>query len=246
MTFLNKNRPVVLSLAGFDPCGGAGILADIKTFETSHVYGLGINTGITIQNDIEFKNVKWESDKSIQEGVMLLAKRFEVKAAKLGLHQNLQQVFRHVELLKKVWPNIKIVWDPVLSSSSGFDFKISISRKKLLQVLSRINLITPNQNEFKQLGLKAEEYPCNLLLKGGHTTGKYAEDILFAQGKKKKVFKSLRGKKIEKHGSGCVLSAAITAELAKNKSLDESISSAKKYITRFLYSTTTLIGYHQS
>ncbi len=144
----DKNfRPVALTLAGFDPSGGAGVLADVKTFEKNKVYGLAVNTCITFQNDKHFAGIKWLSDQEIIESLTLLSQRYNVRAAKLGMHKNIDEVLFHVGLLKKYWPQIKIVWDPVMGSSSGFDLKLKIEKNLLEKVLSKITLVTPNLPE---------------------------------------------------------------------------------------------------
>jgi hydroxymethylpyrimidine/phosphomethylpyrimidine kinase len=78
------NRKYTLSIAGFDPSAGAGILADIKTFEQCGVYGLGVCTAVTIQNDVEFEKVDWLSAESILSQIKILLKRFKVEVEKIG------------------------------------------------------------------------------------------------------------------------------------------------------------------
>ena len=74
---MGEERVSVLSIAGFDPCAGAGILADIKTFEGNKVSGMGVITAITFQNDIEFDEVKWIEIEEILQQISVLKKRFE-------------------------------------------------------------------------------------------------------------------------------------------------------------------------
>ena len=245
MYYQQKNfRPIALSLAGFDPSGGAGVLADVKTFEAMKVYGLALNTGITIQNDVHFEKVSWQSESQIKSGLHVLSKRYTVRAAKLGMHKNLNAVLKNIKLLKSYWPGIKIIWDPILASSSGFDLKIELNKIQLKKILSSIDLITPNTEEFNKIGWETSAYNCALLKKGGHAKGKFAEDILFINGREKKKFRSIRKSGMEKHGSGCVLSAAIVSGLARGDSLIQCVSNAKKYINHFLISNSTLSGYH--
>ena len=244
--YTSKNfRPIAITLAGFDPSGGAGVLADVKTFESLKVYGLAVNTSITIQNDQHFSNVLWQKPTVIKSTLEILAERYEVKAAKLGLHKDLKTVYENISALKKIWPSAKIVWDPILASSSGYDFKIDLNRKILNKILSSVDLITPNSIEFGKFGMTVDDYSCHLLLKGGHVKGKHSEDCLFVNGKLLQKYVSSRENKSEKHGSGCVLSSAITAGLAKGYSLPRSVSKAKKYIDKFLSSTKTLSGFHK-
>jgi len=251
----NKFRPVVLTIAGYDPSAGAGVLADIKTFECLGIYGIAVITCNTHQNDIIFKGITWLDKKEKEKNIALLAERFPVRAAKLGMHRNLEDVLHSIKLCKKYFPDAKIVWDPILAASAGFDLNIKIPKSSLNKILFSIHLVTPNQNEACKLGeLKDAEKAairlseqCPTLLKGGHSSDKKASvDYLFAYGKLKKSFASERMKKTEKHGSGCVLSAAITASLAKGDSLESAVDKGKGYITRFLKSNNTLLGYHSN
>jgi len=246
-------KPIALTIAGYDPSGGAGVLADIKTFEFMGVYGLAVITCNTHQNDITFNRVTWLDKKEKEKNIILLAKRFPVKAVKLGMHKNLKDVLHSIKLCKKYFPAAKIIWDPILAASAGFDLNIKIQKNTLNKILFSIFLVTPNQNEACRLGeskdaekaaLKISEQ-CPTLLKGGHSTDKKASvDCLFAYGKLKKSFSSERMKNTEKHGSGCVLSASIATSLAKGDTLENAISKGKEYVTDFLKSNKTLLGYH--
>jgi hydroxymethylpyrimidine/phosphomethylpyrimidine kinase len=246
-SYVKNFRPVALTLAGFDPSGGAGVLADVKTFEANKVYGLAVNTCITIQNDIDFASVKWLQGQDIIESLTLLSRRYNVRAVKMGMHKNIDDVLFHVELLKEFWPGVKIVWDPVMGSSSGFDLKMKIEKKLLEKVLERITLVTPNLPELEKLRAASGGSivsTCSYLVKGGHAHGKFSEDLLFEKGKLVKTFSSKRIEGGEKHGSGCVLSSAIAAGLAKGQSLRTAVANGKKYIDKFLKSNKTLSGYH--
>jgi hydroxymethylpyrimidine/phosphomethylpyrimidine kinase len=244
---------VALTIAGFDPSGGAGVLADIKTFECSGVYGVGVITCNTHQNDSVFRGVSWVSKKEKEKNMALLASRFPVKAAKLGMHKNLKDVLHSVKLCQKYFPNAQLVWDPILSASAGFDLDIKIQKEALNKILTSLFLVTPNQHEACKLGrLKIAEKAatslskkCPVLLKGGHSTDKkVSADLLFVKGKLKKTYSSSRIKGNGKHGSGCVFSAAITASLTKGDTLENAINRGKKYVTEFLKSNDTLTGYH--
>lgn len=247
-----KFKAVALTIAGYDPSGGAGVLADIKTFECSGVYGVAVITCNTHQNDIAFKSVSWLGKKEKEKNVALLAKRFHVNAIKLGMHKNLDDVWHSLKLCKKYFPKAAIVWDPILAASAGFDLDIKLQKRSLGKILSAISLLTPNQSEVCKIGESADSMEavlnlsksCPTLLKGGHSIDKkVSADYLFVKDKQK-VYSSSRVKGEGKHGSGCVLSAAITANLAKGDSLEIAIDKGKGYITRFLKSNDTLLGYH--
>lgn len=242
-----KLRPVALSLGGFDPSGGAGVLADIKTFEQNKVFGIAVNTCLTIQNDVSFHSVHWLDSHQITSALTLLSGRYDVKAIKLGMHKAIDDVLFNVQLLKKLWPDARVVWDPVMKSSSGYDLEIPLERKLLGKLFSRIDLVTPNLPELERLSVaRGAKVPgkCAVLVKGGHAPGKYSEDMLFENRKLVKTFSAKRIRSGEKHGSGCVLSSAIAANLAKGLTLETSIRRAKEYISKFLGSNETLNGYH--
>ncbi len=197
----NKFRPVALTIAGFDPSGGAGILADIKTFECMEVYGVAVITGNTHQNDIAFKSVTWLDKKEKEKNITLLADRFPFKAVKLGMHKDLEDVLHSIKLCQKYFPDAKIIWDPILAASAGFDLNIKIQKEALDKILSALSLATPNQPEACKLGESNDateaaihlSESCPVLLKGGHSTDKKASgDYLFVHGKLKKEYSSSR------------------------------------------------------
>ncbi|WP_278008569.1 bifunctional hydroxymethylpyrimidine kinase/phosphomethylpyrimidine kinase [Flavobacterium gyeonganense] len=156
-----------------------------------------------------------------------------------------------VSLIKKLSPNTLIIWDTVLKSSTEFEFLAIENQSDLQQILSKIDLITPNYEEIMQLypNFIAEklwvknELPTAILLKGGHNHTALGTDYLFM----KSNLTELSPTKINfrpKHGSGCVLSSAITANLALGYDLKTACLEAKIYIEKYLNSTSTLIGYH--
>lgn len=243
-------KAFVLSIAGFDPSGGAGVLADVKTFEQSGVQGLSVNTANTIQNENEISYVDWIDDDVIFDQIEIL-KNHPVKAVKIGLVGN-GKLFG--EILEKVitnWPEVPIVWDPILESTSGFIFHESHSTDTWKKNIENLTLITPNIDEMRLLsGVEDEKKGalvwskrCSILLKGGHSDSQKGVDELYENGEGNAI--SGNGKILnEKHGSGCVLSSRIAAELAKGKSLIEACTISKEYTEQFLSSNESLLGFH--
>lgn len=171
---MSKNCPFVLSIAGFDPTGGAGILADVKTFEQHEVYGLAIITGNTLQTDDEFYKMEWTSIDFILESITILFNKYEIKAVKIGIVPTLEYLEQIVLQIKKHSQMTKIIWDTVLKSSSSFDFLQIENQNKLEAILKQIDLITPNYNEIinlSDLEIKPETIAlllskyCHVLLK---------------------------------------------------------------------------------
>ncbi len=248
---MNKQRPFALSIAGFDPSGGAGVLADVKTFENNGVYGFGVCSALTIQNDREFHDIDWIHINTILEQIKILQKQFNIAYFKIGLIENFFILHQLIQWIRSVQPDAVILWDPILKASAGFEFHKNNEQKTVKKILKNITLITPNIPEVIQLsGLsianagaaKLSKY-CHVYLKGGHGNEKDVTDILYSGGKEFS-FVSKKIKNGEKHGSGCVLSAAILSNLAKGNNLEKSCKMAKKYIHQFLSSNETLLGYH--
>lgn len=249
---MEANRPIVISIAGFDPCGGAGILADIKSFEQHKVYGIGINTAQTLQTENDFMSIRWEAENDILKALETMLNHYDVKAVKIGIVENISTLQKIVSFIYQKNKEIKIIIDPVIKSSSGFNFwNVRTNETRLLETLSKSFLITPNYNEVLQLmpadnskdaAQKLAAY-CNVLLKGGHNKNEVGVDYLYTKTGIRK-FEAATTTVSAKHGSGCVLSAAITANLALGYDLVTSCTNAKKYIEQFLASNNTLLGYH--
>ena len=125
---MGEERVSVLSIAGFDPSGGAGILADIKTFEQQQVNGMGIITAITFQNDIEFVNLKWINIEDIIQQILTLKKRFDFEYIKIGLIKDLDTISEIIQLFKN--DEIKIIWDPIVKATAGFEFHQSFGGRR--------------------------------------------------------------------------------------------------------------------
>jgi len=248
-----KNRKYVLSVAGFDPSGGAGILADIKTFESNKVYGLGIISANTFQNDNEFKHVDWIPVEKMIEQITLLQKRFEFEYVKIGLIENLQVLDVVISYLNTHISHLKIIWDPILKASAGFEFHKEVDNLLLEKICKQLYLITPNVPEAMSLGsfkhatenAKHISQYCHVFLKGGHAEKKIGYDTLFLKEGKQFSFRPKNKNIFPKHGSGCVLSSAITANLAKGEDLHRACLKAKQYTERILSSNKTLLAYHK-
>lgn len=248
-----SERPTVLSIAGFDPCSGAGITADVKTFEQYKTQGLTVTTAITYQNEDQFDSVDWLSFAQIRKQIEVLFRKYDPLYIKIGLVENLDVLLKIIGALKTLDPKVKIIWDPILKASSQFDFHTDLNKEKLKDILNEIHLVTPNVPE--SLELFGSDDPenirqkivqkngCNVLLKGGHKKSNDVTDVLIESEEISK-FKGTRVKNNEKHGTGCVLSSAICAGLAQGNSIKMAIKSAKDYTRSFILSNDGLLGYH--
>lgn len=249
---MSYNRPIVLSIAGFDPCGGAGVIADIKTFEQHQCLGMAVNTSITNQVEDKFISVDWFSSQAIIKHIKPLTDRYIIDFVKIGIIEKLDTLQEVIVFLKQQNENVKIIWDTVLSASTGFDLMEGIDQNKLQEVLKNIYLITPNVNEAKKLSGLTDETSaakflsgfCNVLLKGGHSEEHLGIDFLFTDKEIIEIKKQGSKTIYQKHGSGCILSSAITANLALGNDLKNACQKAKHYTETILNSNPHLLAYH--
>lgn len=249
---MSKDRPFVLSIAGLDPSGGAGVLADCKTFEQHQVYGFAIITANTIQTDDEFYTIEWTHIKFVLESIEKLFSNYSIKAVKLGIVPSLQYLQEIVSTIKRLSPKTTIVWDTILKSSTNFDFLATENQVLLTEILQQVDLITPNYNEIVKLAASSAaadkiaenlSQHCTILLKGGHNPAAIGVDYLYL---KDHFFRLEPASALvfEKHGSGCVLSASIVANIALEQDTLTACKNAKIYIENFLLSNHTKLGYH--
>lgn len=174
----------------------------------------------------------------------VLLERFQPAAVKVGIIRSLATL----ELMLDMLPDdTAVVWDPVLSASAGFEFHQDL----LLgweQILQRVTVWTPNLEEFKALTGKENLFPLPTAtyLKGGHDPLHPGLDQLLEKDSEElQQFKPDESLEVyPKHGSGCVFSAALTAQLAKKQSLVKACKAAKKYTAEYLASSAALIGQH--
>ncbi|MCK4923089.1 MAG: bifunctional hydroxymethylpyrimidine kinase/phosphomethylpyrimidine kinase [Bacteroidales bacterium] len=246
-------RNFTLSIAGFDPSSGAGISSDIKTFEQHKVQGLGVITAITFQNESTFQGVNWLSFEQIKKQIESICHKYQPKFVKIGLIENFKVLREIINLLKELNAEVKIIWDPIFKASANFDFHTVINKKDLNLLLRDIYLITPNIPECESIfetsnadeiqSIISSQNICKVLVKGGHSLSDNVIDVLVEQS----TTTSFNGKRIvnkDKHGTGCVLSAAICSNLANGNNLQASIKKAKTYVSRFIDSNNLLLGYH--
>ena len=236
-----KVRPYCLTIAGFDPSGGAGVLADIKTFEQQRCQGLAVITANTIQTEDSFEKINWLEESTIIEQLMVIINRYEIKFAKIGLIQSGEFLSKIISLLIVKQPNVTIVWDPILSATSGGDF----DEKRFSDFVKIINssklIITPNIAEFESLGLSKSTN--TIYLKGGHAE-KIGHDVLYFDGKEFPFAPHVKTD-FAKHGTGCIFSAALLANLALEYPMIKACLRAKRYVEKRIVSNPSLLAYHK-
>ncbi|MEK7747846.1 MAG: bifunctional hydroxymethylpyrimidine kinase/phosphomethylpyrimidine kinase [Nitrospirota bacterium] len=235
----------VLTIAGFDPSGGAGIAADMKTFSAHGVFGLSVATAIAIQNTQTLTRVFDLPVSIIEEQIDLLFSDFDIAAVKTGMLFS-QQIVESVvsRLIQQGAKNIVV--DPVMVSKSGAallapDAVLSL-KENLLPIC---HLVTPNCLEAERMmGRKVETLtdakfaaeaifgfgPKAVLIKGGHLLTDSGTDLLFDG----TDFTIIPGEYIatrHTHGTGCTYASAIAARLALGDALMDAVFSAKRYMT---------------
>jgi hydroxymethylpyrimidine/phosphomethylpyrimidine kinase len=227
---------IVMSIAGVDPSGGAGVFADLKTFQAIGVYGTGIVTALTAQNPYKFFSTLPISQDYIEEQIDSVMDAYEVEFIKTGMLYS-------PEIIKLVARKIteydlKAVVDPVMVATSGGDLTgEDIADAFNKHLLPKSILTTPNVSEAERLSgidIKSKDdainatelIDCNCFITGGHLDGVNVISIDDEITVKKQALIETDNL----HGSGCNLSSAITAYLAKDNSLMNSCLKAMDYV----------------
>ena len=237
----------VLSIAGSDSSGGAGIQADLKTITCLGEYGMTVITALTAQNTMGVEGVEAVSVQMVRSQMDAVFSDIRPEAVKLGMIATPDIMEAVCEKLKEYRAE-NIVVDPVMAATSGSSLMENRTVRTLKEkLIPMADIITPNILEAEVLSgikihgkedmIKAAEvieknYGCCVLLKGGHSIND-ANDLLFENGR----FVWFNGKRIDNpntHGTGCTLSSAIASNIAKGFSLEESVKRAKEYISEAL------------
>lgn len=256
-----KTYPVVLSIAGSDSSGGAGIQADLKTFSALGVYGATAITAITAQNTQGVHSQLAIDPQMVYEQIVAVVEDLHPSFIKIGMLSNADIVRVVAKALSRY--TIPVILDPVIVSSTGHRL-LSIEAQEVVknQLLPLSLLVTPNIPEMEALtnrpvdtyehkveaskilfdyGAKA------ILLKGGHEEGERKSDILFTNsqsGIESEIFASESVATRNTHGTGCTLSSAIAAFMARGSGMVEAIAEAKSFITEAIHSGADIVIGH--
>lgn len=252
---VNRFKPV-LTIAGSDSGGGAGIQADIKTFESLGCYGTTAITAITAQNTLGVNNIFPVPDTILKQQIEAVISDFKPKVVKIGMLYNCENVLAVSSVLKH-HPDLQIIYDPVMIASTGK----SLSQSGFIDVVKThlfpiCTLITPNLNEasailnqkvddlhnmeiaakqFIELGVKG------ILIKGGHLKGKQLVNYYLSHNYDKGIkFETQRVESNNLHGTGCTLSSAIAAYLTQGYTMPESIEKAGIYVNQLIHLSKTI------
>ena len=240
-------NPKVLTIAGFDPSGGAGVVADLRTFGIFEVWGVAAVTSITYQNTSGISGAYHLPPLAVLRQLEAIVSDISLDAVKIGM-------LGSEETIAIIFPFLQshrlspIVVDPVLKSSSGYPL-LDEGGIKLLkeELLPLVEVVTPNLAEASALsGVRVSTLqdmkeaariihsygPKNVVITGGHLKQK-ATDLLY-DGKEYTLFDSPKIKIPPMHGIGCTFSSAIAAQLSRGVELKVAIKRAKHYILRSL------------
>lgn len=232
-----------LTIAGLDPSGGAGIVADLKTFSAFGVYGMSAITALTVQNSMGVSNVLDVPASFLEEQLIKLFDDMKIDSVKIGMLVN-KDIIESISKVLEKYKAKNVVVDTILLSTSGYPFLEEKAKQALIDKLFPLSdIITPNILEakflnginiasrkdaeksaraFKDMGLK------NVLIKGGHFED-MADDLLM-MGDEYIWLPSKRLDSNSTHGTGCTLSSAISSNLALGKDLKTSVEIAKTYV----------------
>ena len=233
-----------LTIAGSDCSGGAGIQADLKTMTMNGVYAMSAVTALTAQNTTGVRAILESEPEFLKQQLDAVFEDIFPEAVKIGMVAN-SELIRVIADRLRFYHAKNVVVDPVMVATSGSALMKNDAVQTLIEeLLPMAALVTPNIPEAEILsGLTIENkedmiaaakkigdtYHCAVLLKGGHSIND-ANDLLYAEGE----LKWFEGKRIDNpntHGTGCTLSSAIAANLAKGCTLSEAVQNAKDYIS---------------
>lgn len=242
---MGNRPPCALSIAGSDSGANAGIQADLLSFAHNGVFGTTAITCITSQNPESILSVHPSPATVVKDQIQQVCQYYQPRAAKTGMLYSAEIVEAVLDALKE-FPKLKLIVDPVMISSSGKALLKPDAVKRIIEeLLPRSTLITPNLDEAEAiLGCKirersamreaalelADRCKTAVLIKGGHLEGNILIDCLKVPQEELVEFEQSRIENIDTHGSGCTLSAAITAFIARGYSTLEAVKRGRSYL----------------
>lgn len=249
------NYPCVLTIAGTDPSGGAGIQADIKTISATGCYAASVITALVAQNTQGVQAIQEIPANFVMQQIDSVFSDLDISAVKIGMLHNKKNIEAVASALEKLKPK-NIILDPVMVAKNGCELLpsniINFIKERLLPL---VNLITPNIFEAEKIvGEKIKTlhemesaaerigntFNINVLLKGGHLNTTKSSDVLYSKEDFNHYwFHEERINTKNTHGTGCTLSSAIASYLAQGCTLHNAIYLSKKYLTKAIESGST-------
>jgi len=230
----------LLSIAGFDPTGGAGILRDCATFRHFGFLGCAVITANTVQNTKGVREVDFVEGDFLLEQLDAVLEEIPVKGVKLGLPHREEKVNRRIaERIGKL--GVPVVFDPVLAPTFGKEFVEDL--KAIAPLIEVSTVITPNYSEFKRLEPSfGEVFKERVLVVKGAPKGKEeVEDLLIVSGKLVEKFVHKKDSKVVR-GTGCTFSSSFLSLLSKGFKLDEAFKVAVEFVGKYRESSFELSG----
>ena len=246
-----RTVPVVLTIAGSDCSGGAGLQADLKTFTALGVYGASAVTCVVAEHPGRVLRVTTLTPERVAEQIRAVLEAFPVAAIKAGMLGS-RAIIDAVEkaILPALNAGVPLVIDPVMMASAGGSLLKNDALPALRRLIGRATLVTPNRDEAARLSgmaitnrrtmraaaiaLARDFGGPHVLAKGGHLRSGTAVDLLASPEGTITRFASPRIRNIDPHGTGCTFSAAIAAGLARGLALPDAVALGKKFIARAL------------
>jgi hydroxymethylpyrimidine/phosphomethylpyrimidine kinase len=242
--------PVVLTIAGTDPSGGAGIQADLKTFSALGCYGMSVITALVAQNTQGVRAIHSVPPSFVNEQLIAVMEDIRPDAIKIGMVHTPELVEVIAATLKQ-YPDIPVVFDPVMIATSGHRLIEEPTVEAIIkQLFPLAAIITPNMDEasflinekietvddMKAAGEKIMKLGCNsVLLKGGHLKSEKLTSLLFDETGLAATYESDRIETKNVHGSGCTLSSAIAAYIARGEKPPAAVSLAQEFINGAIF-----------
>jgi hydroxymethylpyrimidine/phosphomethylpyrimidine kinase len=242
---LTETPPVVLTVAGFDPSGGAGVVADVKTITAFGCFAAAAVTSLTFQNTTGVYGAAHQTAETVRAQVLPVIADFKVAGAKTGMLPTREIIEEVARLFRETNLPAPVV-DPVVRSTSGYDLIDDSALEALKrELLPLARVVTPNIPEAERItGLSIRDRQAMaeaarlirgmgaraVLVKGGHLSGGRALDVL-DEGGGVTYFDAERIETTSTHGTGCTLAAAVAACLARGHNVEDSVALAKRYVT---------------
>lgn len=236
----------ILTIAGFDPSGGAGIIADLKTISALGGYGISVVTAITAQNTSQISAIEKVSPVMVQKQLEAIAQDFRLDGIKIGMLYDREIIKAVAAFLQALDPSPPTVLDPVLLSTSGYPLlkeeAISVMKEKLFPCCTAItpNLleaeylsgrVIKNTSDMEKAALELLKYhPRWVVVKGGHLKGDPVD--IAVNGEEVYYFPGQRLTREEVRGTGCTFSSALTFYLARGLAIKEAVPLTKAYMEK--------------
>ncbi|MDO4258591.1 MAG: bifunctional hydroxymethylpyrimidine kinase/phosphomethylpyrimidine kinase [Actinomycetaceae bacterium] len=238
--------PRILSIAGTDPTGGAGIHADLKSIAANGGYGMAALTALVAQNTMGVRSIHTPPASFLTEQLLAVSDDVTIDAVKIGMLFNTPIISAVADWLTEVRPPA-VVLDPVMVATSGDALLSDSATEALRDLLPAADLVTPNipelgallgqgaaatwEDALAQAKTLAATYGTQVLAKGGHLSGEESADALVGPDGEVEVFSSPRIATVNTHGTGCSLSSAVATRYARTRSWATAIRQAKEWLT---------------